>query len=289
MNHSALRAVLLASLLGAGSVGCVAQSQYVETRDALVREQAGHHETVSQLASLGADLKRLQEERDVAQAKLANQEAKLRAAEQLLAQLRLDVHRAAQEREAANELVEQLRTELGRVGTHLRAYSEQRDAVQASLEAAEAKLAELANVERDAAQRASMVRDLSVALHEPVSAGKLELVLVEGAPALRIDRHQFYRGPAFEEPAPEGEAVLAAVAQVAMAHPEATVQVSEVGTARDEGQSSRLEGLSRRLVAQGVAASHVVVTTPQAGGDDLAKTLGETGPARVELVILPAS
>jgi len=276
-----------AVLLAVGSGGCVAQNRYVEARDALVREQAGHHETALQLRTTGDRLIAAEQDRDEAIREASERRERLDRTEQRLAQLRMDFEVAAQERQEAARLVEQLRGELGRVAEHLRAFADQRDALRTALDAAEGKLARLAEVERDAADRAVVVRDLALALHRPVAAGEVELTVVEGRPVLRLPAARVVPGPNPANLDPDGDALLAAVAHVAAAHPNVSVHVTEVGVVEaEEGPEARLARVSDRLVQHGVAQSQVLVEVPSAERRELAEALGETEPGRIELQLL---
>ncbi len=279
-----------AVLFAIGASGCVTQTRYVETRDALVREQAGHHETASQLRHLGDRLITAELERDEAVREAVARQARLDRKEQRLAQLRMDVDVAAQQREEAARLVEQLRGELARVADHLRTFSDQRDSLRSALDAAEDKLARLAEVEQEAAARAVMVRDLALALHRPVATGEVELAVVEGRPVLRLPAARVIPAADAAGVDPDGDAMLAAVARVAAAHPGVSVHVTEVGQVEaTEGPEARLGRVSDRLVEHGLAQSQVLVEVPPVERSELAKALGEAEPGRIELQLLIAA
>jgi hypothetical protein len=286
------RGLLLAGtvLLATGTTGCVAQTRYVEVRDALVREQAGHHETASQLRETGDRLIVVEQERDQARREVGSRQARLDRNEQRLAQLRMDLDVAAQQREEAGRIVEQLRGELARVADHLRTFSDQRDTLRTALDAAEGKLARLAEVEREAAARAVVVRDLAVALHRPVATGEAELALVEGRPVLRLPAARVVPTTDAAGVDPDGDAMLAAVARVAAAHPGVSVHVTEVGiVGASEAPEARLERVSARLVQHGLAQSQVLVEVPPPERSELAKALGEAEPGRIEFQLLVAA
>ena len=253
-------AVLFAAIAAGG---CVVQSHYVKTRDALVREQAGHHETASQLRDTGERLIAAERERDLALSELQAGKQHIRLAEQRLAQLELDIDVAAQKRQEATQLVEQLQGELGRAAGHLQTFSAQRDALRAALDAAEDKLHRLADVEREAVKRAVVLRDLALALHQPVATGEVELVVVDGRPVLRVPAARVFPAATPENVDPDGDAVLAAVAKVAQAHPGVVIHVTETGVVEAPGAAeARLGQVSSRLIEHGVERSLVLVEVP---------------------------
>jgi hypothetical protein len=277
-------------LLAVFAGGCVAQTRYVQTRDALVREQAGHHETAEQLHATGVMLVATERERDDAARVLHDRQEQVRLAEQKLAELELDVNVAAQEREEAVRLVEQLRGELGRVAGHLRAFSDQRDALQSALDAAEGRLHQLAEMEREAAQRSMLVRDLALALHRPVATGEVELAVVEGRPVLRVPTARVFPETSAEVVDPDGDALLAAVAQVASSHPGVSIHLTELGVVPGpEASAARLGEVSSRLVDHGVARSQILVAVPPTERAELAQAMGDAEPGRLELQLLVAA
>ncbi len=279
--------VVLAAALGTGA--CVSQQHYVETRDALIREQAGHHETTLQLRETGGRLAAVERERDQARREAEARRERLERTEGRVAQLQLDVDVAAQQREEAARLVDQLRSELARVGTHLRAFSDQRDALRTALDAAEDRLTQLAAVENRAAARAVVIRDLAVALHRPVATGEVELAVVDGRPVLRLPAARVFPVPDGEGVDPEGDAMLKVVADVASAHPGLSIHLTEVGVVRATGApATRLGQVSARLIEYGVERSQVIVEVPPEERAELAQALGEGEPGRIELALLVA-
>ena len=280
-------ALLVMALIASG---CVVQSRFVTTRDALVREQAGHHETTRQLANTGERLIAAQSERDAALQKLRAQEQEIRSDEQRISQLELDAEVAEQKRDEAAQLVEQLRDELERVADHLRAFSDQRDALKTALEAAEARVQRLAEVEQEADERAVLVRDLALALHRPVATGEAELAVVDGRPVLRLPTTQIFPGDTADSVTSDGAAMLAAVARVASAHPDVAIHLTEAGTATAPGApEARLGRVSSCLVEHGVARSQILVDVPPVERAKLAEALGEAEPGRIELELYVAT
>ena len=277
-------------VLSVTATGCVAQGRFVETRDALIREQAGHHETTRQLEGTGELLITAQSERDAALQKLRVQEQRIQRDEQRIAQLELDAQIAAQKRDEAGRLVEQLRDELERVASHLRTFSVQRDALETALEAAEARVQRLAEVEQEADERAVLVRDLALALHRPVATGEAELVVVAGRPVLRLPTTRVFPGDTADSVASEGTVMLAAVARVATAHPGVAIHLTEAGTTKAPGApEARLGRVSSCLVEHGVPRSQVLVEVPPVERAELADALGEAEPGRIELELDVAS
>jgi hypothetical protein len=240
------------------SAGCfVPATRYEEARSALLVEQEAHRRTQARLVAVSRD-------HDKLDAQLGEREKRIHQLEIDLAEARLGSEIAASERKFAVELVEQLRGELGRTGDHLRVFADDKRKLAAALEAAELRAKRLEQCEQTATDNALIVRDTALALHEPIANGELELVLLDGKAALRIASSELVG----ETPEPLGQRVLATLARVALAHPDARLEIREEGATGTDGEvaTARVKRVADRLGAHGLSADRVALV-PSAGGN----------------------
>jgi flagellar motor protein MotB len=223
-------------------------------------EQTAHRQTSRELNRARHQLRR-------AQAAIDERAHQLAETEQLLAQARLEVGVVAQARQQAAQLVDQLRVELGRVGDHLRSFSEENQELGEALASTQARVERLATLERSVAFRFSVVRDLALALSEPLATGDYELSVVAGRVVLRVPAQRVFAADG-NEIRPDALGLLAAVGRVGRRHSTSRVSITERGGQSDPDQvelALRLEQVSERLVAQGFAEDRVLIVLPEAG------------------------
>lgn len=114
-------------------VGCVPAAQYEEAQSATEVAQEAERRTAARLAEIEAELEALAETHAAAERRLAEYDAEA-------SQAALDRAHLEQQRDEHAELVNQLRSELARVGDHLRIYSEDRATLSERLEEAQTEI-----------------------------------------------------------------------------------------------------------------------------------------------------
>jgi hypothetical protein len=239
-----LAVAALASLLAASCV--VPQNRYDEVTAKLRDEEALRRKSEAELARVSADLVRLNQALD-------GKEQSLVAREGDLAKAQLEAERISREKADAVELVEQLRGELGRVGEHLREYSGRKQELESALERAEARAKELETAERGIATKVLVMRDVTLALAEPVAAGKVAITTVDGKPTVRFDAGEVFAGKGAElkpDSVAALERIAAAVAPRGDVHVELSDLSSESGTPED--RIARLERVADLFSGKGI-------------------------------------
>ncbi len=273
----------VALLLGA-LPACVGRDRLEQATDALRREQAEHAATARALVAAEAAAARARAEGAAASRALRAREIEVEALARSLSGVELQADVAARERGEQTLLVEQLRAELERAGEHLRGFARERSDLAAALDDATARLEALDGIAAAAARRALLVRDLALALRDPLATGELELVLVEGEPVLRIGAARL-----FVEPdgalAPASAPILDAIARAVAASETAMVVVTMSGGSSDrdaEDGVARLARLAAALGQRGLGADRLSVAAPSvAATGDLARVLGTAPPPEV--------
>ena len=232
-------------LLAAGSAtGCVASKQYDEARSVAESEQHAHARTRERLEASMTRISTLEAElaaREQAMAKDANsaEESKLASAV------------ATKEKDAAVQLVEQLRSELARTGDHLVLFAKEKRDLQQTLLVAEERMRDIEAANRNLGELVAAARDLSLALGGELDKHVVELGAKDGQVVLGMSSDRLF--------APNGDAlmmdagtVLAAIGRVSAAHPGLRVVVREPSsTALSTARIARLgDGLRQNGVAE---------------------------------------
>lgn len=175
-------------------------------------------------------------------------------------------------------MVEQLRGELARVGDHLRTYSDQKQALSAALSAAEARSKRLEEAEKRHVELSATVRDVALALHEPLAAGELALAAHEGKTELNIPRAKLLTSG---EVHAGGTKLIAALTKVAALHPKSRIELRpgharqpSMDDANKPGESTLdtdagLERLRDAFVAAGVVTDRITIDRGQKSSDAL--------------------
>jgi hypothetical protein len=204
--------------------GCVSSGTYERSQAALNAERQAHAQARLDEQALRAQLAELGGELTAARAATASQE-------QRIAQDELDASVVRQERDRMASLVEDLRGELGRASDHLRAFSGQKRQLEQAL---------------NLAQRAVVVKDLTLALPRPVAPGKADVMLAQGEPVIRVPADEFW----------ERESdLIGAVAGVAELHPETRLEVRLPSGSPPESE----EALRQKLRARGLVDKRFLV------------------------------
>ncbi|HEY3236793.1 MAG TPA: hypothetical protein VGJ84_18895, partial [Polyangiaceae bacterium] len=235
-------------VLGAAAAGCVSKGRYDQAVSAVNVEKEASRRATLRITEVNRKLADLEQ-------RLRERESALGRRDQERAQIELDLAVVTKEREAAQELADQLRGELGRVGDHLRAFSAQKQELTTALEQAEQRVAKLDQDQERSLRTTRVMRDLALLLQEPVSTGKLTLDVSNGQPMLSVpNAHLFTRNAKSIDW--RGVRVLKAVARLSALHPKVRFELSEPGTSGGEG-ATLLHLVGEKLGKLGLKAERV--------------------------------
>ena len=151
--------------------------------DAVMAESEGQHAAI---VNLQTALDQCDERRTRARQALAAAEADATTVANERSGLDLDLTVARRERDDAQQLVEQLRGELARVGRDVRTFAGRNAQLQESLEQAEARVDALAAAERAAEERTEMFSELALSLRGDLAQRVVDLELVAGRPVVLL-------------------------------------------------------------------------------------------------------
>lgn len=244
---AALRAAS-ALLIATSATGCVAQKHYDEARSAAEGEAAAHERTRERLE---ASMQRISQ----LEAALSERERSLAADESAVAASKLESTVATKDKEAAIQLVEELRSELARTGDNLVLFARDKRDMAETLRVAEERMANVEIASKRLGELVLATRDLSLALDSELSQGSVELGAHDGQVVLGVKPELLFDADA-DMIASGADPVLAAVGKVSAAHPTLHVVLREPAGAV---ASVRLRRLGDALRARGVAESRLVL------------------------------
>lgn len=238
-------AVLLLSL----GTGCVSQTQYDEAQALAHVEQAAHRKAVARAHSLQAKI-------DTLKAQLAEGERSLSDRKDQLAESQFDTELIVKERDAAGELVQQLRGELARVGDHLRAFSSQKEELSQALQEAEQRAEQLAKAERDATRLAIVTRDVSLLQSDGLENGELDLQIVPGKLTLSGDP-AVLGTKSGQNLTAKGRALVGALAELSQLHPDVELVIHALVSEPSEDEPDLGRVMRAALLTEGVSEQRV--------------------------------
>lgn len=228
---------------------CVPAKEHKQVVSALLAEQGSHRQTEQKVKELERRVAALQEA-------LAGKEERLHAQELVTAQSQFDAQVVDKEREAASQLVEQLRAELARVGDNLRLYSEQKTALEAELEAALERAQNLVRAENRASMNAAVIRDYALLLPATLASGTAQLKLVDGSPELRVPQSELREAGAAEL-SPRAHAITRATAKLFERYPELAVRLD--ASPRSADDAALLAAFAAALGEAGIPSGRISV------------------------------
>jgi len=237
----------LAGLIGA----CVPATRYEEAKSASEVELAGRQHAE-------AELRAMHEKVDALSAELDQRQQKLSETEQSVSETKLENSVAVKERDEATGLVDQLRGELARVGDDLRTFAKQKADLEKSLDAAQARKAELEKSDARTVAIARLTRDLTSALGDRVTSGDVSVDVQNGRVVVSAPAELWFDEGATLRTGSDG--MLAAVSRVLTLHPDSALEMSVPGPDADKRGSAFMAALSSR----GVAASRLKLASPAA-------------------------
>lgn len=239
-GRPAPRAVL-ALLLGVLS-GCVPVTRFEETQSAAQVEMEGRRRSEQQRQQLEAENAQLR-------AQMQEKDQALDDREQQLSQAALDSTTQGKQREDAEGIVQQLRGELQRVGSHLQAFHDEKQKLEAELGSEAARAGELSR----------LTRDLSLLLSDPIASGEYTLDVDKGGLGLRVPRSAVFSTDASVKP--EAEALLKAVSKVMSLHRTARLRLEDSSA---PGDAIAVQRLVTALTERAVGAERFEPLLPDA-------------------------
>jgi hypothetical protein len=236
----------LAGLVGA----CVPATRYEEAKSASEVELAGRQHAEAELHAMHAQV-------DALTAELEQRQQKLDQTEQSVSETKLENSVAVKERDEATGLVDQLRGELARVGDDLRTFAKQKADLEKSLDAAQARKAELEKSDARTVAIARLTRDLTSAFGDRVTSGDVSVDMQNGRVVVSAPTELWFDEGAALRTGSDG--MLAAVSRVLTLHPESALEMSVPSPDADKRSAAFLTALGSR----GVSASRVkLASTP---------------------------
>ena len=179
--HRSQRAAAVAlAAFGIALPAClVPQQRY----DAVVAEAEAQHTSI---VNLQTALDQCEERRARVREQLAASEANAQAIANERSGLELDLTVARRERDDAQQLVDQLRGELSRVGRDVRTFAGRNAQLQESLGQLEERVGALAAAERAAEERTEVLSELALGLRGELARHVVDLDLVAGRPVVLL-------------------------------------------------------------------------------------------------------
>jgi hypothetical protein len=228
--------------VGVGMARCVPAKSYDEARTAAEGEFSAHGRTRARLEAAHERIRALEQS-------LAERERALETGASSMAEAKLETVVASKDKEAAMELVEQLRSELARTGNHLVAYSDEKKDLARALLLAEERVRAIEAAERNLAELVATTRDLSLALGPGFSDSGLEVGARDGQVVLRVPSTKLFAGGS-DALVVDAAPVLGAVSKVTSAHPKLSVVLQKPDG--DALAAKRVARLGAALVDRGV-------------------------------------
>jgi hypothetical protein len=205
-------ALLLA--LGALAGGCVPATQFEESQSAAQVEREGRRRAEQQAQELGDENARLRQQ-------MQQEKREIEERDQALSQAALDTSAQGKQRQDAEGMVEQLRGELARAGSHLQAFNDDKQKLEQALTSETARARALARLSRDVA----------LTFGEPIATGQYTLDAEQSLLVLRVPRQEVL-GDALDVK-PEASRLLENVARLMQLHKQAKVRVCDASAPTD--------------------------------------------------------
>jgi hypothetical protein len=225
----------LLAMLGIVS-GCVPALQYEETQSAAAVEKEGRRRSEEQLQQLKAENEQLR-------AKMLAEKQASDERDQALSQAALDTAAQGKQREDAEGMVEQLRGELARVGSHLQTFHDDKQKLEQSLSAETAHGQALARLSRDVA----------LSFSDPLATSEYSLDTAQDSLLLRLPRGDLLTDTA--ELGSDAPRVLDVVARLLKSHEQAKLRVEDSSA---PGDAVRVQRVVAALTERGVAPERFV-------------------------------
>ncbi len=232
--------------------GCVPAKQY-EQAETAAREQAEARkllvvklqEAEQRAAMLSAALERKHQA-------LENEQSSLEAS-------KFETTVALKDREAAQQLVDQLRSDLARAGDHLAWFSTEKRDLGKALLLAEQRMDAVEDASQKLGELIGMSRDLSLLLGENQGMGDLALGAKDGVVLLEVPESRLF-AQGVDALVVDAAPILAGVARASSAHETLKLEVRAPGAM--ELDKARAGRLADALAERGVVRARVSVSVP---------------------------
>lgn len=229
------------------AVGCVSRAEYERARTATRAEQAVVRQVSQSAHALSRRVETIEEK--LARARTALEEADLDRAE-----AKLDRQVAGKRYQESTEMVAQLREELGRAGSHLRAFSKQKDDLAKRLEEAEQRSRLASGTDLAMAFIAGDASEIALAMPELLEAGVVTLSVRAAHLVVSAREAELWLG-AQGILSPEGASLVSGLAGLAARDRDLAF---EIGPAAAQGRAApRRVELRDALIASGVDGARV--------------------------------
>jgi predicted nucleic acid-binding Zn-ribbon protein len=264
---SNIRSPFILALAGALASACfVPQAHYDDLSQQHAAEKQKSARLTQQLDDLGkqlsqtrSTLEKLEQRLNGSEEELAKKQASLESNTQVLAEVEHQSSVKETEKQAAERMVTQLREELTRIASHIATLSaskdqfrDERDKLQAEASALQARVKSLENESLGARQRAELMRDLAVALAEPLRSKRLQLAEQGGTINLRFLSSAVFDAKTAAVSA-EGRKLLVEVSK-ALQPASLQVQISELAPERSVAErEGHIRQVAGELRAAGIA------------------------------------
>ncbi|HEV8248051.1 MAG TPA: hypothetical protein VGP93_19890 [Polyangiaceae bacterium] len=233
--------------------GCVPAKQYEQAETAARQQaEARKHDreklrsAEQRIAELSSDLER--------------KYVAIEQGQSTLASSKLETTVALKDREAAQQMVEQLQSDLARAGDHLAWFSSEKNDLGKALLLAEQRMDD---VERASAKLGDLIgvsRDLALMLGDSQSMGDLSLSAKDGVVLLEVPEARLF-AEGSEALVVDAAPVLAGVARASSAHEPLKLALRPPGSAAlDKARAGRL---SEALAERGVTRARIAVELPE--------------------------
>jgi flagellar motor protein MotB len=255
--------------LGASMTKCVPAKSYDEARTAAESEFTAHGRTRQRLEAAHERIRSLEQS-------LVERERALETGESSVAAAKLETIVASKDKEAAMDLVEQLRSELARTGNHLVAFSDEKRDLARAVMLAEERVKSLETAEKNIDELLATARDLSVALGANAKDEGVELGARDGQIVLSIPASKLF-AEGSDSLVVDAAPLLGAVSTVTNQHPRIRVVLDP--PEGDKLGAARVVSLGQALVLRGVPEARLVLPASE----------NPAAPVATEAVPLPPS
>lgn len=247
-----------ACLAAFGLSSCVPAKSYDQARSAAETEIDAHRRTRSRLEAAHQRIRALEQT-------LAERQKALESGASSIAEAKLQTTVANKDKDAAIQLVEQLRSELARTGNHLLVFSDEKRELARALSLAEERVRNIEAAERNLSELVAVARDASLALGPALDGGAVTVGARDGQVVLSIPADRlFARGS--DALVVEAAPLLAAVGSISAAHQGLGVIVREPSGAPHATERSARLGAALR--ERGVPDSRLVLPSRAPGAEE---------------------
>ena len=235
--------------LAIGVASCVPAKNYDEARTAAETEFGAHGKTRARLEAAHQRIRTLEQT-------LAERERALENGESSVAAAKLESIVVGKDKEAALELVEQLRSELARTGNHLVAFSDEKRTLAQALVLAEERVRSIEAAEKNLGQLIATARDLAVLVGPEMKESGIEIGAQGGQIVLGVPRKMLFAEGA-DDLVVDAAPLLSAVSKVTSEH--GGVRIVLRGPEKAALVDARITRLGAALRDRGIPENRLVL------------------------------